>query len=103
MKLKSMRVAFLIIVIGIILSIGAALLSNMYMKPTVTEHEFDYSVTYKYNGETKTLQGKYKCYFTGFGLSAPGDRFYSGEFTSHDSPEPFSDAVHIISRATPPG
>ena len=43
------------------------MLTSMQFKPAVTEQDFNYSVTYKIDGETKTFSGVYTCRFTGFG------------------------------------
>ena len=57
------------------------------MTPTITEHEFPYSVTYRLNGETKTLEGVYKCTYEGFGAGEnPRDRYYTGEFIVDGQP-----------------
>lgn len=82
MKGKSLKIPGIIIVIGLVLAIAASLFTNIILTPTVTEHEFNYSVTYKLGGETKTLEGVYKCSFDGRGKNVePGDRYYTGEYT----------------------
>ena len=56
--------------------------TNIILTPTVTEHDFNYSVTYKLGGETKTLEGVYKCRFDGYSEGGnPRDRYYTGEYT----------------------
>ena len=81
MENKSLKIPALIIAIGLVLSLVACLLTNMVLTPTVTEHDFKYSVTYKLCGETKTLEGVYKCRFEGYGEGEdPSDRYYTGEY-----------------------
>jgi hypothetical protein len=80
--MKSLRTPALILAIGLVLTLVACLFANVIMTPTVTEHEFHYSVTYELNGETNTLEGVYKCIYTGFGAGEdPHDRYYTGEYT----------------------
>ena len=82
MKIKSLKIPAIIIVIGLALSLAASLFTNIILTPTVTEHDFNYSVTYKLGGETKTLEGVYKCRFDGYSEGEnPRDRYYTGEYT----------------------
>ena len=81
MKMKSLKIPAIIIAIGLVLSLVACLLTNIVLTPTVTEHDFKYSITYKLCGETKTLEGIYKCSYEGFDQGGdPADRYYSGEY-----------------------
>ena len=95
MKLKSLKIPALIIVIGLALSLVACLLTGMIKEPVITEHDFNYSVTYKLNGETQTLEGIYRCRFnfTGAGIS-PLERYYEGFYISNPSEE--HSAAHTI-------
>ena len=87
MKIKSLKIPAIIIVIGLVLSLAASLFTNIILTPTVTEHDFNYSVTYKLNGETKTLEGVYKCRFDGYSEGEnPRDRYYTGEFIVDGQP-----------------
>ena len=83
MKTKNLKIPAIIIVIGLVVAVVAHLLTSIQLKPTVTEHDFEYSVTYKLNGETKTINGVYNCSFSGFGSEGidPLDRYYTGEYT----------------------
>ena len=82
MKGKSLRIPAIIIAIGIIVAIAAGLLVSMQKMPTVTKQDFDFSITYKLDGETKTLDGVYSCRFTGFGGNGvdPLCRYYEGTY-----------------------
>ena len=82
MKMNSLRIPALILTIGLVLSLVACLFTNVIMTPAIAEHDFKYSVTYKLNGETKTLEGVYKCIYEGFSVGEdPRDRYYTGEYT----------------------
>lgn len=82
MKIKTLKIPGIIIAIGLVLSVVACLLSNIILIPTVTEHDFGFSVTYQLCGETKTLEGVYKCSYEGFSRGGdPNDRYYTGEYT----------------------
>ena len=82
MKCKSLRIPAIIIAIGIIIAIAASLLVSMQKAPTVTNHDFDFSITYKLDGETKTINGVYSSRFTGFGGNGvdPLCRYYEGTY-----------------------
>ena len=83
MKNKTLKIPAIIIAIGFVLAVVVHLLTSIKMMPTVTEQDFEYSVTYKLGGETKTISGVYSCRFDGFGNGSidPLDRYYTGEFT----------------------
>jgi hypothetical protein len=82
MEIKSLKIPAIIIVIGLVLSLAASLFTNIILTPTVTEHDFNFSITYKLGGETKTLEGVYRCTYEDFAEGQdPGDRYYTGEYT----------------------
>ncbi len=80
MKIKSLKLPAIIIAIGLLLAVAACLVANVVKTPVITEQDFQYSVTYKLNGEIKTVEGIYKCKYNGYGDS-PRDRYYTGEYT----------------------
>ena len=81
MKMKSLRIPALILAVGLVLSLVVCLFTNIIMAPTVTEHDFKYSVTYKLNGETKTMEGIYQCTYEGYSEGEdPHDRYYNAEY-----------------------
>lgn len=83
MKCKNLKLPAIIIAIGLVLAVAASLFTNIVLTPTVAEHDFDYSVTYKLNGETKTYEGVYTCRFDGYSEGEnPADRYYTGEYTA---------------------
>ena len=100
MKIKGLKIPAIIIVIGLVLSLVASLFTNIILIPTVTEHDFNYSVTYKLNGETKTFEGVYKCRFDGYSEGGnPRNRYYTGEYTVDGPTTP----VHIYTIAQKDG
>ncbi len=82
MKNKSLKLPIIIIAIGIIVAIAAGLLVSIQKMPTVTKQDFDFSITYKLDGETKTINGVYSSRFTGFGANGvdPLCRYYEGTY-----------------------
>ncbi len=82
MKKKSLKLPIIIIAIGIIIAIAASLLASIQKTPTITNQDFDFSITYKLDGETKTLNGVYSSRFTGFGGNGvdPLCRYYEGTY-----------------------
>lgn len=82
MNVKNMKLPIIIIAIGLILAIVACFLTGMEKEPVIKEHEFNYSVTYKIDGEIKTYEGAYKCNFIGHeGSGDPTVRLYEGVHT----------------------
>ena len=82
MKTKSLKLPIMIIAIGILLAIAASLLVSIQKTPAVTNQDFDFSITYRLGGETKTLKGVYSSRFTGFGGNGvdPLCRYYEGAY-----------------------
>lgn len=82
MKNKSLKLPIIIVSIGIIIAIVASLLLSMQKTPTITNQDFDFSITYKLDGETKTINGVYSSRFTGFGANGvdPLCRYYEGTY-----------------------
>ena len=58
MKNKTLTLPAIIIAIGLVVALVGCLLTSMQFKPAVTEQDFNYSVTYKIDGETKTFSGR---------------------------------------------
>jgi hypothetical protein len=83
MKNKTLTLPAIIIAIGLVVALVGCLLTSMQFKPAVAEQDFNYSVTYKIDGETKTFSGVYTCRFTGFGGAGvdPLARYYNGVYT----------------------
>ena len=85
MKNKGLKLPAIIIVIGIVATVIACLLTAIIKKPTVTEHDFDYSVTYTLNGETCTFADVYRCYYADENPRLnPTSRYYVGSSLKDD-------------------
>ena len=86
MKTNSLRIPFIILVIGLVLSVIAYLLSSVIMVPTITEHDFNFKVTYNLNGETQIIEGVYRSHFEGSGEGiSPLERYYYGTVLTNES------------------
>ncbi len=79
MNSKKMKLPIVILVIGLILAVASCLCTGIMKEPTIKEHEFDYSVTYRLDGEVKTYKGSYCCSFIGYDVhDDPTLRLYDG-------------------------
>ena len=88
MKKKNMKTLFVIFAVGLLMAITASLLTGIVNAPIITEHDFNFSVTYQLDGEAKTLDGVYRCYFQGNGSGdEPQERYYGGEHLTNPSEE----------------
>ncbi len=84
MKIKKMKLPIIILVIGLILAVSSCFFTGIMKEPTIKEHEFDYSVTYRLDGEIKTYEGGFKCSFDGHdGDDDPTLREYVGVHTKN--------------------
>ena len=81
MNIKKMKLPIIIIAIGMIVSVLTCLLTGTVKEPVIKEHDFEYSVTYKVDGEVKTFDGVLKCSFKGHDQhDDPTSREYVGEY-----------------------
>ena len=77
-----MKLPIIILVVGLILAIASCFFTGIVKEPTIKEHEFDYSVTYRIGSETKTHEGTFRCSFVGHdGHDDPTLRLYDGVHT----------------------
>lgn len=84
MKLKKLRLPIIILVIGILASVISCLLTGIAKEPTVKEHDFSFSVTYKLDGEEKTFYNVYSCKYHDYDEDViTTDRFYVGEYKEY--------------------
>ena len=86
MKNKSLKIPTIIIAIGLVLSVLAYFLTAIVKEPVITEHDFDFTVTYQLDGETKILEGVYRCRFRSTGDKTV-ERYYEGSHLSNPSEE----------------
>ena len=80
MKQKNMKTAAIVFVAGLIAAIIACLLVGAKVEPAIKEHAFNYSITYKLDGEVKTIKGIYTSRFTGHDDEYGIDRYYDGYY-----------------------
>ena len=64
---KSLKTPAIILAVGLVLCVVACMLTGILKVPTITQQDFRYSATYQINGETKTLEGIYRCEFVSTG------------------------------------
>ena len=97
MKNKTLKIPAIILIVGFIAAIAAYLLTGIIKMPTITEQDFNYSVTYKLNGETQIYEGVYRCRFefVGEGID-PLERYYEGEYLSN--PDDGYSAAYTIAK-----
>ena len=82
MNIKKLKLPAIIITVGLILAAASCLLTGILKEPVIKEHEFNYSVTYKLDGEVKTYEGGFNCSFDGYDESDdPTLRQYIGVHT----------------------
>lgn len=65
MNLKNVKLPIILIVIGMIVAAASCFLTCMLKEPVIKEHDFEYAVAYKLNGEEKTFEGVFRCSFLG--------------------------------------
>ena len=65
MKNKKLLLPIIILIVAVLLSAGYGVVAGMVKQPVTKEAEFPFSITYKYNSETVTINEKYVCEFSG--------------------------------------
>ncbi|MBO7303918.1 MAG: hypothetical protein J6V09_01680 [Clostridia bacterium] len=80
MRNNNMKLPTVIILIGMLAAAVSAFLTGVKKIPNVKEMDFSYSVTYKLDGEVRTLDGVFSCRFTGHDGDDPTVRSYSGDY-----------------------
>ena len=84
MNMRNMKLPIIIIAIGMIVAIVSCLLTGILQEPVIKEHDFEYAVTYRLDGEVNTFNGVYKCSFDGYSMyDDPTFRNYVGEYTQN--------------------
>ena len=82
MKNSCIKLPTIILAVGLILAIASCFFTGIVKEPTIKEHEFDYSVTYRIGSETKTYDGTFRCSFVGHDRDDdPTLRLYDGVHT----------------------
>ena len=86
MDTRKMKLPILILSIGLLLAVASCFLTGIRKEPTIKEHEFDYSVTYRVDGEVKTYEGGFRCSYHGHDAhDDPTVRLYDGVHTKDGS------------------
>lgn len=87
MKTKKLMPAMIFLAITLIVYLAATVLFCYTTKPAVSEGEFPFSITYEYQGETKTLSGVLKCAYSGsYTIQGEHHRYWNEEII-YDNPE----------------
>ena len=82
MKNSCIKLPIIILAVGLILAMASCFFTGIVKEPTIMEHEFDYSVTYRIGSETKTYEGTFRCSFAGHDRhDDPTLRLYDGVHT----------------------
>ena len=80
MKSKKLFLPAVILAAVLVVTVVWSLVSSIARKPTVTEGEFPFSITYELDGETVTVNGVYKArYVKNGGYADTKLRIYEGE------------------------
>ena len=80
MKTNKMRLPAIILAVTIFVMALYVLVSCIALKPTVTEKDFAFSITYELDGETKTINDVYSVRYVGnSGYSDTKERVYDGK------------------------
>ena len=80
MKIKKLSLTIVFFVITVIAYVAASLHFCYTTKPEITNHEFPFSITYEYKGETKTLSGIFECEYSGSNtIHGEHSRYWEGE------------------------
>lgn len=68
MNTQKFKLPILIIVIGMLIAVVGNLITCLIKEPVIKEQDFEYSISYRIDGEEKTLDGIFKCSFVGNSL-----------------------------------
>ena len=80
MRNKKISLCSIILVVAVLGIAAFAVISNIAKKPTVTEGEFPFSITYELDGETVTIEDVYRVrYDRNAGYADTKSRIYVGE------------------------
>lgn len=82
MKSKKILLPIIILGVAVLLMAVCSVVMSIAKKPTITEQEFPFSITYELDGETKTIQDVYKVRYDGNGgYTDTKGRCYVGEIS----------------------
>ena len=80
MKSKKISLSALILIVAVLVAVLYSAVSSIAKKPTITEGEFPFSITYELDGETITIDEVYQArYVRNDGYADTKSRVYVGE------------------------
>lgn len=80
MKSKKLALPVIILAVAILATAVYSVVSSIAQKPTITEQEFPFSITYELNGETVTINDVYAVRYSGNGgYTDTKNRIYTGK------------------------
>ena len=83
MKNKKLFLPTVILAVAILATVVYSVISSIAFKPTVTEGEFPFSITYELDGERVTIEDVYKVHYVkNDGYADTKSRVYAGELKS---------------------
>lgn len=83
MKNKKLLLPAIILTVAVLLMVAYSLISSISKKPTITEKEFPFSITYEFNGKTEKIEDVFKVTFKGHdGYADTKSRIYVGDFVN---------------------
>lgn len=83
MKNKKLFLPTIILAVAILATVVYSVISSIAFKPTVTEGEFPFSITYELDGERVTIEDVYKVHYVrNDGYADTKSRVYAGELSS---------------------
>ena len=83
MKSKKLLLPTIILAVSILATVVYSVISSIAFKPTVTEGEFPFSITYELDGERVTIEDVYKVHYVrNDGYADTKSRVYAGELKS---------------------
>ena len=83
MKSKKLLLPTIILAVAIFATVVYSVISSIAFKPTVTEGEFPFSITYELDGERVTIEDVYKVHYVrNDGYADTKSRVYAGELKS---------------------
>ena len=93
MKSKKLLLPIIFISVAVLAMVVYAVISGIAKKPTITEKDFSFSITYEFDGKTETIDSVYTAYFSGNGgYATHTDRFYNGKIAGKEE----NDTVYVL-------
>ena len=95
MKSRKMLMPIVNLVAAFVFMTAFAIINGISKKPTITEGDFPFSITYELNGKTETIEGVYSASYVGHGGYADTKgRIYEGKIVGMQNEE---DNFYVLS------